>query len=306
MATSLSEAGIRFSGNSIAYGGTAEASHSEGVIKTSNNGDFRLVWGSPDAPADSPRTKVYDKTAQTWSASATISGGNSTVYWVVNDIAPSGNQEIMATFSSDGSNRYLNVFSWDGASWRKDWDTSSWGSAHETRRGFDLCYSQISGNGIIAYTKNDSKVYYRIHSGGSWGTETEVYASTASTGTIYWIKLVPRPASNEITLLITDSNSDLHAITFDGTTWDEDGSGDSLETGLETTGWMSFDAAYETLSGNLLVAWGATTTMVSVIAPKIQGETLALLQSQLIQMTMSLALSPQIRPSQQSNSHSNV
>jgi hypothetical protein len=82
-----------------------------------------------------------------------------------------------------------------------------------------------------------------------------------NSGIIHWVELEARPGSDEIGLLYSDSNGDLVALIWDGDHWLEK-SAITIETELKRnniTGDVAnraFDLAFESMSGDLLVAWG--------------------------------------------------
>ncbi len=111
----------------------------------------------------------------------------------------------------------------------------------------------------MVYSNNTANPVYMTHTGGSWNTGN-VFGTPPGSGTVEWVELVRRPGTNEISLVYADSNSDLFAVVWDGSNWDVSNAA-TLEQNLSTVTTKAFDAAYEGLTGNLLVVWGLSNDL---------------------------------------------
>jgi hypothetical protein len=89
---------------------------------------------------------------------------------------------------------------------------------------------------------------------GLWSPASAVFAPALHTGTVLWTELVPRPGTNEFALVALDDDQRLAAAVWDGTQWTHP---ILLATQVnQLADFKAFDAAFESLSGDLVVAWG--------------------------------------------------
>jgi hypothetical protein len=124
-------------------------------------------------------------------------------------------------------------------------------------RPFALAYEQVSGRGLMVYrSANSPTIYYQVWNGTAWSAQN----STASTltGNPLWMTLAPKAGSNEIVLLVTDSNADIAAMVWDGVGF---GNKLTLETGASSTSGQCADVAYESGTGRAMVVWGRTASV---------------------------------------------
>ena len=143
--------------------------------------------------------------------------------------------------------------------------------ANSGKRGFDVAFEALSGDILVVYSNNTPTPVYRARSGGTWSAETALPLNDGvgpnpdpNTGIVHWIELASRPGSNEIALGYSDANNDLVVIVWNGTQW-LTATAVALETTLTTFTPTTvvenrcFDLAYESLSGDLMAAWGSST-----------------------------------------------
>ena len=157
--------------------------------------------------------------------------------------------------SDSGAGTELDMTRWDGFAWTVDWTATDITSANSDNRGFDITYEGNSGDALAVYSDNSANPVFRVWDGTSWTAEASVFASAPGTGTVLWVELDSRPNSDEIALVYTDSNLDLHAVIWDGDSWLEATTEITLDISLQTIKSSDFDVAYGN-SGDLLVAWG--------------------------------------------------
>jgi hypothetical protein len=124
-------------------------------------------------------------------------------------------------------------------------------------RPFSLAYEQVSGRALVAYrTGSSATIRYRFWDGTSWSGESS--ASSPLTGQPAYMRLVPRAGSNEMVLYVLDSNREIAAMVWDGSSF---GNATVLETNAASSSAECVDAAYERGTGRCMVAWsqqGAT------------------------------------------------
>ncbi|HEY7759920.1 MAG TPA: DUF2341 domain-containing protein [Burkholderiales bacterium] len=221
-------------------------------------GEVQLYYG--EGASATPVTRDYTDATNTWTVEdATVSAG-STVRWSVAEKDPTSREEIIAVLSDNGATTELDVMRWNGSSYVVDWTATTITTANDDKRGFDVAYEQSSGDAMVVYA-NGTNLEYRVWNGTAWTAPANVFATPPTTGTVLWAELASRPGSDQIALVYSDSNRDLGAVIWDGTSWQEATTERLLETALPLTSsgaqgqYRSFDVAYEQ-SGDLLVAWG--------------------------------------------------
>lgn len=210
-----------------------------------------------------PQSRVYNVSANTFSAqAATVVGG--TPKWV-KVVAGTRRNEAVAAYSDTSATSTLRIMYWNGAAWSNaaphNW-TANLSTAAVGARGFDIAVEQLSGDIIVAYTTNaaGTEINFRRWDGATWSAAT-AYDSTRLTGTVRFIKMESKPDSDDIALIMADTNNDLSAAIWNGTTnaWGNPPAAVlSASTAFFTAAAVdeqSFDLAYESLTGDLLVAW---------------------------------------------------
>ncbi|MEK6840186.1 MAG: hypothetical protein AABX72_04530, partial [Nanoarchaeota archaeon] len=106
----------------------------------------------------------------------------------------------------------------------------------------------------------------RTYNGTSFSAGLAINATTIATigplnisGAVEHVKLVSKPASNEIALVYATALDDLNVAICNGTHFSCEAP-NVLEAGLHAGDYQKFDAAYEQVSGDLFIAWGFGTT----------------------------------------------
>ena len=192
---------------------------------------------------------------------------NENVRWVVHKTSPLASaEEFFAALSDDGSSTQLYLRRWDGRRWSEDHPlrrpVSAITSANAGQRGFDLEVEGLSGQALFVYSDNDDNPRYRVFANGAWSADQAVFSTPPSAGTILWVDLVPRPGTDEIALITLDDTEVLSALIWDGSSWSDSGAPTVLDNQIaELRDSKAFDAAYESLSGDLLVGWGYQTVI---------------------------------------------
>jgi len=179
-------------------------------------------------------------------------------------------EELLAVLADDGVVAELDVHLWDGSAWRLEVTTRGIPTASAAERGFALDLEATSGEALLVWSDGGSTPLFRTRSAGEWGPESELPLNDGggadpdpNSGAVRWLELYPRAGSDEIALVYSDDANDLVVLLWDGDAWDT-ASVATLETGLATVGSVvenrAFDAAFESLSGDLVVAWARQST----------------------------------------------
>jgi hypothetical protein len=215
-----------------------------------------------------------------------ISGSASNILHVVAKTAPTreeimigslrvnGNLQIEScTTGCDANADFTNQWSHASVSATQDCDSAP--TAGTCIRPFDIGYESRSGRALVVYagdgadadTATDADlVYYAFWNGSSWspnstpgtpGTSNEINLPNTA-GTPRWIRVIPdgenldKDRSNRIIVLVADSNDDLFAFYWDGSSFD---SGTTLETNLENCSLAQcFDGAWQD-DNNFIVSY---------------------------------------------------
>jgi hypothetical protein len=181
--------------------------------------------------------------------------------------SPAKNEYIAAYQDATGN---LRVMCYDGANWNNEWSIAVAPSGTPTTRRFDIAYETTTGDVTVLYSRNTSAtnaLAYRTKSGASgcgaanWTAAVNMPTTTTlTTGTVQWVKAVRdgRDGSNLDAFIWAGSNSDLGAAIWSGSAFTNL---KLLETNLERISVSqdvdSFDLAYESSSGDLMVVWGS-------------------------------------------------
>jgi hypothetical protein len=221
----------------------------------------RLFYGRGDEVQILSRSWAPQSGA--WTTPARSFVGSTGIRWASNRISPlSVQEELLAVYTDDGTATQLHVRLWDGARWTTGANfapiQSQIASAHSGQRGFDVEYEQSSGDGIVVWSNDTSNPVYRALSRGVWSEDASVFQASPGTGSILWVELVARRGTDEVALVCLDDQSKLTAIVWDGTQWDQVSATLLDDEIITTTASQAFDAAYESVSGDLLVVWGFT------------------------------------------------
>ncbi|MBA3757570.1 hypothetical protein H0X09_01780 [Candidatus Saccharibacteria bacterium] len=132
-----------------------------------------------------------------------------------------------------GSGDYTARWNNPGTTATQDCDTAP--TVDTCIRPFDIAYESLSGKAFVAYSDNVAdKFYYGLWDGSAWspnttpgtpGVSNEV-GLPGTAGTPQWIRVVPAgegladDRSNRAMVLVSDTNDDLHAFYWDGTSFD--------------------------------------------------------------------------------------
>ncbi|MDI6641180.1 MAG: hypothetical protein QME68_02595, partial [Elusimicrobiota bacterium] len=150
---------------------------------------------------------------------------------------------------------------WDGTTWLNVGQLNSpTNSMTDATRNCDLAYEQNSGRCLIAFYNGEAgKITYRVWSSTAeaWVTAISTLTLTGTSGAVMWVRLEPKPNSNQIMLATLDENSDIFCALWDGDT----NTFLSISTYVPTLSAAiatkeCFDLAWESQNGRCLVVWG--------------------------------------------------
>lgn len=180
---------------------------------------------------------------------AAISVGEDEIRWMILRASPTRDEYILGTMDSAG---HINVQVWQNGSWKGLLEVSTQ-TAVTDKRPFDIAYEQLSGDALVVYKdETNSRVpYYVVWNGSDWSSELST-GLVLGGGALYWIRLEPKPNSDEIMFAEQDSGKRIYAAIWDGSSW---GNVKEVETSTEV-GWaQGFDIAYEQVSGDGMIVY---------------------------------------------------
>ena len=229
--------------------------------------DGRLFYG--EGASSRPRVRDWNDAGGAWAAEAQTAPAETRIQYAIHEqsIITDG-EEYLVIQSTDGTVSNVEMVTWTGEEWRREWTSSDISIAHADKRGFDFGFEQSSSHGLLVQSNNTATPIFRTRVLGQWSEPMSMPLNDGggtnpdpNTGVVLWVELIEKRGSDEITLMYVDANSDLVAIVWDGTQWLTNTT-TVLETDVKTnpiSGFVhsrAFDGAYESLSGDFLATWG--------------------------------------------------
>lgn len=205
--------------------------------------DPLLVYGELGIHA--PRYRTWNGSAWSSESSAPDVGGDP--HWIQLVGCPDRDETALLTLDEY---EHVNFVIWNGSSWGSVTELStSIGAAIPTvHRPICLAYEQSAGDLLIAYSKGSNDVYFRTWDGTSLSSESSI----AVGGQPRFVALVPKAESDEIMMMVLDSQSDLNAALWNGSAFGSVNEHD-LDVGYRDEECFSF--AWESASGDGLVVY---------------------------------------------------
>jgi len=229
---------------SIGGGGEIRAWQIASDAVTANG---NLFYGDTSATNGVLRGKTFTTTSTFGTEFNGAANSTSFILWTVAETAPTREEEIIGTLKVNGD-LYVETCTtgcdangdftaqWNnpGTTPTQDCDTAQTTSTCE--RAFDIAYESLSGRAMVVYADNVAdKFYYALWDGSAWSPDSspgspsatnEVDFHTGGTGgTPEWIRVISDGAklgdkrSNRIMVLIADTNADLFACYWDGSSF---------------------------------------------------------------------------------------
>jgi len=209
-----------------------------------------------------PKYRTYDETNDTFAGEQNTVTGSAGRTFQLRTSPTTG--EAIAGYVTVGG--VLQVMCFDGKTWINEWSATVGGTA--TTRRFDIAYETNTGDAIVLYSANvptTNELLYRTKLGSTkcgsanWSGATNLNP-IRTTGTVHWVKMAwdRHATSTLITAIWADSNADLSAMVWSGSAWGNEPSAvteASLEVVAAAQDIDDFDVEYESISGDVMVAW---------------------------------------------------
>ncbi len=231
-----------------------------------------------NANSRNPAYQMWD--GATWSVTEGLNvdlGGNynttsnNAPLWIELAASPLGssNEIALITLDASGSPDVYGV-RWNGDAvppvWERmsaatgSWDTSAADSGQpdmNPSKVIDVAYEQLSGRAMFIWGDNAvTQNRYRIWDGATLSAANLLLNNPAGITTMGdvadWVRLVPRPNSNQLMYGVQDGARDLNTALWNGAAWTVHGEHDA---GTEDTSHRNFDIVFETHPNNAGQAW---------------------------------------------------
>ncbi|HVQ25051.1 MAG TPA: hypothetical protein VMV01_07735, partial [Planctomycetota bacterium] len=203
------------------------------------------------------RTRAWQRDTGAWGTATRAQALNSDVRWLVQRVSPGPKpEEIVAALADTGAGTMLYVRAWDGRRFGDDAPavvSTKIALANADERGFDVDYEALSTDALLVHADGNNVLSQSL-SDGVWSGSAPVFAPALNTGTVLWTELTPRAGTDEVALVALDDQQRLTAAIWDGTQWTRPLLLATQVNALHD--FKAFDAAWESQSGDMLVAWG--------------------------------------------------
>jgi hypothetical protein len=231
-------------------------------------GNALLIYGDTTSVAQ-PKYRLFTDSTNTFSAESNAGSSYTDSAVGKNFFVQTNPTKTEAIAGYVNNSGVLRILCFDGTTWSSEWTVTVGGTGTNDGR-FAISFEKTSGDAMVVYSTNaapTNEMAYRTKPGttgcgsANWSSATNIDAIRTS-GIVQWIRLESSPlsGSNNIALAWADANSDLSAMIWTGSSWSIAEPSSALDTDIDkiTTSQdiMSFDIAYESTSGNLMVVWG--------------------------------------------------
>lgn len=197
-----------------------------------------------------------------WGAELTATNLGSEIRYIVLKSARTRNETVMVTQTTNGQ---IRAQIWNGANWSNGTVVGATlllgtitNVGDRDYRAFDVEYETANDRAMVVYRNADNAdPDYRIWTGVAW-TVAAPATPNATAGRPRWVELAPNPTptSNEIAMLVADSNDDVHGTRWTGTAWNNMGVAAVWDATTATTDSKVIDVVYEqTGARRALFAW---------------------------------------------------
>lgn len=219
------------------------------------------VYG--ESGQNTPRYREWRPANTAWTSEASLPTAGAANRYIITKGSTTRNEIIAGVVNTSG---LLTIYRWDGFAWTSEWTATV---PLNNTPAFDIAYEQNSGQAVVFLSRNvatTNELGYNVWDGTSWSGITS-YDAVRTSGTIHYVKAATLAGSSDLAVAWGDSNLDLSANYWNGTTnafVAEPAA--ALSTGLGVVGAGAvitnrvFDLAFEQTSGELIVVWGNGTT----------------------------------------------
>ncbi|MBP7823310.1 hypothetical protein KA050_03090, partial [Candidatus Gracilibacteria bacterium] len=231
-----------------------QTAHADGAT------DAMMVYDTVNNATSTPKFRLWD--GSNWGSEQSASAfTGSELYNMQVRYSPTRDEAILVAMTNTGQ---IQAQVFNGSTWSSPTTLSTVGdtlgnaNAASLYRGFDIEYEQISGDAVVVVADNSADPNYHVWNGTSWSASTNIDIPT--TGRPFQIELASRPGSDELAFITLDSSSDVYAMRWTGSAWNNMGVATAWETTASIAGTRkAIDVAFETTSGDIMFSWGFAT-----------------------------------------------
>ncbi len=186
-----------------------------------------------------------------WAPAAQVSQAPSSGVPHYMDLAaePGGNRIACGAFDMGDGTERLGLATWTGFAWVNagEYDSQTW-NVNDTATGdFEGSVGWVGTTGVAVCVYSDNQTgtldWARWTSGGGWSVQTDV--AIAGSGFTESTELVAFPNADRLMLVLSDTNSDIYAATYDGFIWTLTNGGVALATNISTVDSMPFSLRFK-------------------------------------------------------------
>jgi hypothetical protein len=200
-----------------------------------------------------PKYKVFNDSTGFGSEQSATAVGGSAIEWIRLATSPTKNEWIIVTRdAADVIVAQVCTGVDEGLSCGATTTISATAGTHGLRN-FDVAYEQQSGDALLVYGTATADELRKIeYVGGAWTGDAAI-TTTRTTGTVEWVELTSRNASDQIAVGYSDSLDDVSAYRWSGTAIGNEATAVITATAA-TTDVRKFDVSFEGLSGDMIIA----------------------------------------------------
>lgn len=200
------------------------------VMEIGQRASAMIAYGRMGA-GSAPAYRLWDGSA--WGAEQSANSIGSDVQWLRLAGSPLSGAYVMAVLDNDSD---IEIQVYDGSTWGSVLQATN-DAGTTSSRVFDVAYEQLSGEALLVYRESGtSDVRYRTYDGSAWSGEA-THSITANN--LAWLRLIPKPGSDEIMLVAQSSDSTNHtrAVVWNGSVFT------NLSPTSSTSGYSASDHA---------------------------------------------------------------
>ncbi len=208
-----------------------------------------------------PKYRTFNQNTNVFSAETGTFTATVGPTWILRT-SPTQHIALAGYYDSSGT---LTIMCFNGTSWTQEYQAASGGVGNRHR--FDISFEKTSGDAMVIFSKGShvlGQLGWRTKTGGGgcgqgWSSEALLDPLRTSNDIMY-VKLAQdrRVGSNLLAVTWVDTNDDISAKIWNGTSWvNEPGSvsDNNVETINASHDIENMDIEYESLSGDVMLVW---------------------------------------------------
>ncbi len=210
-----------------------------------SSGDALVLWAGP---ADAAAFATRAAGTNTWSVQSGIAGLGPTPATFDLAADPSSDRIAMIGLGDAAAGSEPKAAMWTGLAWSDVVfiETAPAISLGAQTGDVNVAAGWVGSSGVAVAVYGDDTAgaidWARWSSVGGWILQSDIVV--ASKGTTESVRIKRSPTASELLAVLSDSNGDLYAASYDGTVWTLTNGGAALETDLSSLAGVSFDLRF--------------------------------------------------------------